>query len=101
MLTFLYEHESHDSELLIQHAIAFDYEKWKPKISEAECLRRSPRFGRFIIQISIFLNFIMNAKIKIMCRLSHIGDCLKEIKINKWHKSYEMIHIRKHLVCET
>ena len=26
-VTFLYEHESHDSELLIQHSIAFDYEK--------------------------------------------------------------------------
>lgn len=65
-VTFSYKHEFHDSELLVQRAITFHYEKWKPKISEIRCIRHSPRLGKLIIQISLFLHFIVNAGIQIM-----------------------------------
>lgn len=65
-VTFSYKHEFHDSKLLIQHAITFHYEKWKPKISEIQCIRYSPRLRKLIIQISLFLHFIVNAGIQIM-----------------------------------
>lgn len=67
-------------ELLIQHAIAFHYEKGNPEIREAEYIRCSPRFERLIIQISVFLNFIVNAEIKVMLQLFHTGGRLNEIK---------------------